>query len=812
MAQEFESFLNNLLLESTMNSEIQNTLNDFEKIVRSNVNPGDEITPEQFATLDLKGKTQYVYKALLENIAEAKSTGRLKEGEDLNALGILGQILLETGNFKSSLNTKYFNFGGHKADKWWKANGGEFVSIPPAYGGSKEPVDWRIYSSLKEGLKGKIDYFIDNSRYRKNGVMQAKTPAQHLLAAQKAGYAGTEENYAKLSMERVNKLPELLQDYDENIGKDWTTINPASDMEAIESQRELMAQQNLARKNNQPIPEFQPTVLNSNIEMNSGPAYPKMQVEMPMEIPQDNRGQIMYGSFYNDPKSKQDAALEKQVEKLLAQPIKINKYGGRLNNNIMKTNSFATGGPFDSLIDPPVTDMYSDFNSFSGRRRRGRTFEDRLKASQVNMFGLMNPYSYGYPIRLGSSNYTSDTYINPMAGMEFRMPLGRKTDLNTRGRDQYGWNISGKIGTPYNFNRGKNILKNSVFGISGGMNLPYSITDDQAQNILDHGLNEERTSELIDIYNTDIDQLAAAQGIEDIYQPQSGNLHNLVQERDALQRTLNAAEEVEKRKYAPYLGGELGWTTPPFKQDTGIRLAGKGNFYFEKDPISGYAAGTTFGPVIDAGGRSKDYTGEYRPGTGHIFVHPFLDIGAKYNPNVSASPAWAYGVDTKFEYKPGGIFKNIPGYLKGGLSWSADPISGSGGAGRPTQYNKGDFSSIEELVNYYENSPSILGGEDRSNLSIATNMPGQSEGAGNLGYFKNIRANLGWTIPLGNTIDNIQYARANAYARRQKQKEEKEKEISPLKRFNPLYNPGIRTTGRISETGSAYSEEEEYKQ
>ena len=48
MAQEFESFLNNLLLESTMNSEIQNTLNDFEKIVQSNVNPGDEITPETY--------------------------------------------------------------------------------------------------------------------------------------------------------------------------------------------------------------------------------------------------------------------------------------------------------------------------------------------------------------------------------------------------------------------------------------------------------------------------------------------------------------------------------------------------------------------------------------------------------------------------------------------------------------------------------------------------------------------------------------------------------------------------------------------
>ena len=773
MAQEFESFLNNLLLESTMNSEIQDTLNDFEKIVQSNVNPGDEITPEQFTALDLKGKTQYVYRALLENIAEAKSTGRLKEGEDLNALGILGQILLETGNFRSSLNTKYFNFGGHKADKWWKANGGEFVSIPPAYGKNKEPVDWRKYSTLKEGLKGKIDFFIDNSRYRKNGVMQAKTPAQHLLAAQKAGYAGTEENYAKLSMERVNKLPELLQDYDENIGKDWTTINPASDMEAIETQRELMAQQNLARKNNQPIPESQPTVLNPNIEINSGPAYPRMQIEMPMEIPQDNQGQIMYGSFYNDPKSKQDAALEKQVEQLLAQPIKINRYGGSLNNNKeTETNSFATGGP-----------------------------GDRIKKSNINMFGLMNPYNYGYPIRFGDTNFTSDTYFNPMGGIQFNMPFGG-TDLNTSGKDQYGWSLSSKIGAPYNFNRTKNILSNKALLPNNYIPLPYSATDDQAQALLQE-VNPENIQSIINTYNEDIDKLAIAEGYDNPYVPGDGNLHNMVGERDRLQNRLDEYEKINQKKYSPYFGLSVNYKTKPLYQPGGFRAGASGKFYAEKDPFLGYTVGTETGLDFE-GGRSKDYTGGYKAGTGSYNIHPFLNLA------LGSKPTWAYGIDANFDYKPGGIFKNIPGYLTGGLSWSADPVSGSGtSSSRGLQYNKGDYNNIEEFIDYQMNAENPYAAGNRGYIGPES-MTGIPLSGGSFGFLNNLKANVGWTIPLENTIDNIQLAKANAYRRRQKEKEE---EISPLKQFSPIYNPGIRTTGPISETGSAYSEEEEeYKQ
>jgi flagellum-specific peptidoglycan hydrolase FlgJ len=789
MAEEFESYFENLLAESDNNAAVSN----FKKTVYSNNKPAREsISPEEFAQLDLADKTQYAYESLVEAINEAKQTGRLKQGEDLNALGILGQILLETGDFKSTLNTKYFNFGGHKADKGWKERGGEFVSIPPAYGGSKKPVDWRVYPSLKEGLKAKVDFFIDNSRYRKNGVMQAKTPAQHLLAAQKAGYAGREANYAKLSMNKVNQLPKLLERQNPNLQNEWETINPVADIEAIEAQKKLMEEQNLLNKDGQLIPQAQPqaqqqptTIAPMDQYITSGPAFPPMPLELPeFEVPSGPTKTIsMEGSFYNDPLTKQEKQRQAQIDKLLLTPIKnivpagffgsgksMFAKGGSLNNNKeTETNSFATGGP-----------------------------GDRLKRSNVNMFGLMNPYNYGYPIRFGDTNFTSDTYFNPMGGIQFNMPFG-KTDLNTSGKNQYGWSLSSKIGAPYDFNRTKNILSNKALLPNNYIPLPYSVTDDQAQALLQE-VNPENIQSIINTYNEDIDKLTIAEGYDNPYVPGDGSLHGTVEERDRLQNRLDEYEKIDQKKYSPYFGLSVNYKTKPLYQPGGFRAGASGKFYAEKDPFLGYTVGTETGLDLK-GGRSKDYSGEYRAGTGSYNIHPFLNLA------LGSKPTWAYGVDANFEYKPGGIFKNIPGYLTGGLSWSADPVSGSGASSsRGLQYNKGSYNNVEEMIDYEVNSENPYAAGSRGYIGPES-ITGIPLSGGGLGFLNNFRGNLGWTVPLEGVIDNIKYARANAYARKQQDKEE----TSPLKKFNPVYNPGIRTTIPISETGSAYSEEEEYR-
>lgn len=160
--------------------------------------------------------SKFIYDLVVSNIAQAKKEGRIAAGEDLNALGITSQILFETGYGTSELSSKYNNFGGLRAGGSWK---GQTVNMLNK--GTGKNYNWRAYPTVNDGLKAQVDFYIDNKRYRKNGVFTAKTPQDHLNAVAKAGYAGGESDYVSKVTQVLNTLPKKLSTYDPTILKQW---------------------------------------------------------------------------------------------------------------------------------------------------------------------------------------------------------------------------------------------------------------------------------------------------------------------------------------------------------------------------------------------------------------------------------------------------------------------------------------------------------------------------------------------------------------------------------------------------------------
>jgi hypothetical protein len=162
--------------------------------------------------LSTNDMTAYIYDTVVKLIEEAKASGKIKEGEDLNAMGVTAQILLESGNGKSGLTQKYNNFGGIKANDSYIKRGGKYVGMNAS--GENVKSKWRIYDTPEEGLRDQISFYLDNPRYRKAGVLNAKTAQEHAQRVQNAGYAGNEKKYARQVMQMANSIPNRLKKAD----------------------------------------------------------------------------------------------------------------------------------------------------------------------------------------------------------------------------------------------------------------------------------------------------------------------------------------------------------------------------------------------------------------------------------------------------------------------------------------------------------------------------------------------------------------------------------------------------------------------
>jgi hypothetical protein len=162
--------------------------------------------------LSTNDMTAYIYDTVVKLIEEAKASGKIKEGEDLNAMGVTAQILLESGNGKSGLTQKYNNFGGIKANDSYIKRGGKYVGMNAS--GENVKSKWRIYDTPEEGLRDQINFYLDNPRYRKAGVLNAKSAQEHAQLVQNAGYAGNEKKYARQVMQMANSIPNRIKKAD----------------------------------------------------------------------------------------------------------------------------------------------------------------------------------------------------------------------------------------------------------------------------------------------------------------------------------------------------------------------------------------------------------------------------------------------------------------------------------------------------------------------------------------------------------------------------------------------------------------------
>lgn len=162
-------------------------------------NPPKDTPPK----IGINERTAIMYQIVSDQINKLKSEGVLGEDENLNVDGLMAQILLESSNGTSDLATSANNFGGIKADANWK--------------GAKSPSGrYRAYSSMEEGLREQVNFFIQNPRYREAGVFNAKTPKEHLEAVQKGGYA-EEPTYVERAMQMVNSIPIRLSKVDPSL-------------------------------------------------------------------------------------------------------------------------------------------------------------------------------------------------------------------------------------------------------------------------------------------------------------------------------------------------------------------------------------------------------------------------------------------------------------------------------------------------------------------------------------------------------------------------------------------------------------------
>ena len=122
----------------------------------------------------------------------------------------LSQAILESNWGCSGLAIKAKNLFGIKADSSWKGEVMNMLTDEHVNGGVITiTAGWRVYSSWNDSVIDHGKFFVENSRYKKHGVLDAKNYVEQANCIQKAGYA-TDPNYA-------NKLIKVINDYALNI-------------------------------------------------------------------------------------------------------------------------------------------------------------------------------------------------------------------------------------------------------------------------------------------------------------------------------------------------------------------------------------------------------------------------------------------------------------------------------------------------------------------------------------------------------------------------------------------------------------------
>lgn len=131
--------------------------------------------------MDRDEKVKFIEEIAPIIVKECKAHGYLYPS------AIIGQACIESNYGRSKLSSKYFNYFGMKAGKYWAGISVNLKTFEEYTPGTLTAIhdNFRVYSNMEEGVKGYFD-FIKYSRY--NNLKDAESPSDYIKKIGEDGY------------------------------------------------------------------------------------------------------------------------------------------------------------------------------------------------------------------------------------------------------------------------------------------------------------------------------------------------------------------------------------------------------------------------------------------------------------------------------------------------------------------------------------------------------------------------------------------------------------------------------------------------
>ena len=202
----------NLFIEKSDNgyklNSLDNVLNKLNFTDKEKERVNDYIDQlKYFGLTPYRLKEDSKYTKFIEEIKD-EAIKNYKEYKILPSITI-AQAILESSWGESDLAQIYNNLFGIKADSSWK---GESVLLETfEFYDTKIEDKFRVYSNKNQSIKDHAKFLVDNQRYKKYGVFEAKTYIEQAYALQNAGYSTAEDNSGQKRY--AKDLIELIRQY-----------------------------------------------------------------------------------------------------------------------------------------------------------------------------------------------------------------------------------------------------------------------------------------------------------------------------------------------------------------------------------------------------------------------------------------------------------------------------------------------------------------------------------------------------------------------------------------------------------------------
>lgn len=202
----------NLFIEKSDNgyklNSLDNVLNKLNFTDKEKERVNDYIDQlKYFGLTPYRLKEDSNYTKFIEEIKD-EAIKNYKEYKILPSITI-AQAILESSWGESDLAQIYNNLFGIKADSSWK---GEYVTLETfEFYDTKIEDKFRVYSNKNQSIKDHAKFLVDNQRYKKYRVFEAKTYIEQANALQNAGYSTAEYNSGQKRY--AKDLIELIRQY-----------------------------------------------------------------------------------------------------------------------------------------------------------------------------------------------------------------------------------------------------------------------------------------------------------------------------------------------------------------------------------------------------------------------------------------------------------------------------------------------------------------------------------------------------------------------------------------------------------------------